>query len=182
MNKLFSGPNGSVPGRQGRVDGSKPGKLERVRSQRHREDSEGHPKVSSLVAHQASGRIRENWRKLKVTWNSGTLNGALGAVWQDWVIYWNLGNFYLSIIFLVRSFLRNFYRHLATFYWSLWWKVTFGDVEWWVVVVVVIMNGFLVQPHWTLGWKRKKSLSTKICSKYVQFVNVFWNHSREKIL
>ena len=60
MNKLFSGPNGSVPGRQGRVDGSKPGKLERVRSQRHREDSEGHPKVSSLVAHQASGRIREN--------------------------------------------------------------------------------------------------------------------------
>ena len=61
-------------------------------------------------------------------------------VWQDWVIYWTLGNFskplatislpksptFLdnfammskSLIFLVKSFLVNFYRHLATFYWS----------------------------------------------------------------
>ena len=62
------------------------------------------------------------------------------AVWPDLPIYWTLGNFskplatislpksptFLdnfammskSLIFLVKSFLVNFYRHLATFYWS----------------------------------------------------------------
>ena len=63
-----------------------------------------------------------------------------GPVWLDWVIYWTLGKF-LSlwqqlfsptlphswaifvkvtkyIIFLVKSFLSNFYRHLAIFFWS----------------------------------------------------------------
>ena len=62
------------------------------------------------------------------------------VVWPDSTIYWALGNFskpvatislpksltFLaffvkvskSLIFLVKSFLGNFYRHLATFYWS----------------------------------------------------------------
>ena len=61
------------------------------------------------------------------------------AVWPDWAIYWTLGNFSKpmatinlpkspsyaifvkvskTIIFLVKSFLGNFYRHLANFYWS----------------------------------------------------------------
>ena len=64
------------------------------------------------------------------------------TVWPDWAIYWTLGNFSKpveqlfcpnlshsqanfvkvskSIIFLVKSFLGNFYRHLATFYCSHW--------------------------------------------------------------
>ena len=32
-----------------------------------------------------------------------------------------------SIIFLVKSFLGNFYRHLATFYWSHWQSVNLGS-------------------------------------------------------
>ena len=65
---------------------------------------------------------------------------SLANVWADWAIYWTLGNFsslwqqlilpksptFLgnfcklskSLIFLVKSFLGNFYRHLAIFYWS----------------------------------------------------------------
>ena len=61
-------------------------------------------------------------------------------VWLDWAIYCTLGNFskpvatiilpklptfignsckgVKSFIFLVKSFLGNFYRHLSTFYWS----------------------------------------------------------------
>ena len=62
------------------------------------------------------------------------------AVWQDGSIYYTLGNFlkplaaiilpklptflcnflYRSMIFLVKSFLGNFYRHLVTSYWSHW--------------------------------------------------------------
>ena len=64
-------------------------------------------------------------------------------MWPDWVIYCTLGNFskpvvtiilpklptFLgifvkvskSLIFLVKSFLGNFYRNLVTFYWSHWW-------------------------------------------------------------
>ena len=59
-------------------------------------------------------------------------------MWPDWAIYWTLGKFYSlwqqliypnlphslaifvkvskSIIFVVKSFLGNFYRHLATFF------------------------------------------------------------------
>ena len=66
-------------------------------------------------------------------------------VWPDLASYWNLGNFSkpVAIIsfaksltslgnfckavkifnFLVKSFFGNFYRHLATFYWSHWrWR------------------------------------------------------------
>ena len=65
------------------------------------------------------------------------------SMWPDWTIYWTLGNFLKplatiilpksntflgkflkvskSIIFLVKSFLGNFYRHLAIFY---------GHTEW----------------------------------------------------
>ena len=58
-------------------------------------------------------------------------------VWPDWAIYYTLGNFSKlvatislpksptfqeifckSFIFLVKSLLDNFYRHLATLYWS----------------------------------------------------------------
>ena len=68
---------------------------------------------------------------------------ALATVWPDWAIYWTLGNFSKplatinlpnsstffgnfvkvskSLIFLMKSFLGNFYRNLATFYWSHWW-------------------------------------------------------------
>ena len=66
----------------------------------------------------------------------------LQSVWPDWAIYCNLGNFSKpvatiilpkshtfwaifgkvskSFISLVKSFLGNFYRHLATFIWSSW--------------------------------------------------------------
>ena len=56
-------------------------------------------------------------------------------MWPDWPIYWSLGNlvkplatinlpesptflgnFCKGVIFLVKSFLGNFYRHLATFF------------------------------------------------------------------
>ena len=33
-----------------------------------------------------------------------------------------------SLIFLVKSFLGNFYRHLATFYWSHWTSSLRGEV------------------------------------------------------
>ena len=64
----------------------------------------------------------------------------LYQLWPDWAIYWTLANFSKSlatinlpkspsfsgnfvkvsktIIFLVKSFLGNFYRHLAIFFWS----------------------------------------------------------------
>ena len=74
-------------------------------------------------------------------------------VWPDWAIFCTLGNFlslwqqlivpncpcYLAIcvkvsksfIFLVKSFYDNFYRHLATFYWShWWWGLGFSVVRW----------------------------------------------------
>ena len=61
-------------------------------------------------------------------------------VWPDWAIYWTLSNFlkplslinlpksansWVSkyIIFLVKSFLGNLYRHLAIFFWSHWLEV-----------------------------------------------------------
>ena len=95
------------------------------------------------------------------------------AVWPDWAIYWTLDKFLKpwaaikfpnlphswaifvkvskSIIFLVKSFLGNFYRHLAIFFWSHWawawlatmqrqkqpWFNSFCDQ--WVVVVVVMV-------------------------------------------
>ena len=67
------------------------------------------------------------------------------SVWPDWGIYWTLGNFLKplltinlpksatflgnfvkvskSLFFLVKSFIGNFYRHLAAFYWSHCWSV-----------------------------------------------------------
>ena len=60
------------------------------------------------------------------------------SVWPDWALYWTLGSFSKPLatinfpksptflgnfckglkFFLVKSFLGNFYRPLATFYWS----------------------------------------------------------------
>ena len=50
-----------------------------------------------------------------------TLPLYLCPVWPDWAIYWTLGNFLkpLAVInFLVKSFLGDFYSHLAIFFWS----------------------------------------------------------------
>ena len=84
--------------------------------------------------------------KTVLTWNWKCFKfgcqQAPAAVWPDWAICWTLGNFskplattnlpksltFLSnflkvsktLIFLMKSFLVNFYRHLATFYWSRW--------------------------------------------------------------
>ena len=74
--------------------------------------------------------------------NSANASFCLWSVWPDWAIYCTLGNLskpvariYLpksptffaifgkaskSFIFLVQSNLGNFYRYLATFYWSHW--------------------------------------------------------------
>ena len=66
----------------------------------------------------------------------GIKPGGFSAVWPDWAIYCTLGNILKplvtiicpnfcygvkSVIFLVKSFLGNFYRHLAIFIWSHWW-------------------------------------------------------------
>ena len=70
------------------------------------------------------------------------------AVWPDWAIYWTLGNFLkplaainlLKIFRIIRQFckgakilnfsseiiLDNFYRLLATFYWSHWNSGSYG--------------------------------------------------------
>ena len=75
------------------------------------------------------------------------------AVWPDWPLYWTLGNFlkplaainltkiwhilrqFLKvskyIIFLVKSFLGNFCRHLAIFFWSHWWRAMIVDPTFW---------------------------------------------------
>ena len=73
------------------------------------------------------------WSLFHETW-------ACWTVWPDWAIYWTLGNFSKpvatislpksptgnfvkvskSLIFLEKSFLGNFYRQLAIFYWSHW--------------------------------------------------------------
>ena len=71
-------------------------------------------------------------------------------VWPDWAIYWTLGNFskLLATInltksptflgnfwkgvknyhFLMKSFLGNFYRHLAIFFWSHWSKLQTSSI------------------------------------------------------
>ena len=71
----------------------------------------------------------------------------LYTVWQNWAIYWTLHNFSKplatinlpksstvlgifvkvskSIIFLMKSFLGNFNRHLVIFFWSHWLDTTF---------------------------------------------------------
>ena len=70
-------------------------------------------------------------------------------MWPDWAIYWTLGNIlkplatinlpksssFLGnfckglkyIIFLVKSYLSNFYRHLIIFIWSHWPQGQFGS-------------------------------------------------------
>ena len=78
---------------------------------------------------------------LKIMHQSLTvINGTLHSVWPDWAIFLTLGYFLRplatinlpksltflgifvkvskSILFLVKSFLGNFYRHLAIFIWS----------------------------------------------------------------
>ena len=84
-------------------------------------------------------------------------------MWPDWVIYYTLGNFLKplatvnlpksqtlfaifqkvskSIIFLVKSFLGNFYRHLATFFWSHWQQPKQEPI----VVVVVERLRFILK-------------------------------------
>ena len=80
-----------------------------------------------------------------------------GPVWPDRVIYWTLGNFSKPVAtiilpksltflgnfckdvkifnFLVKLFLGNFYRLLATFYWSHWYglKSICGHSRWKVI-------------------------------------------------
>ena len=71
---------------------------------------------------------------------------ASAAVWPDWAIYWTLGKFLKplatinlpkslsflcnSLIFLVKSFLGNYYRHLAIFFWSHWSAARFVLSKW----------------------------------------------------
>ena len=81
-------------------------------------------------------------------------------VWPDWAIYWTLGNFLkplakinlpkslkflgnfcIAIIFLVKSFLGNFYRHLAIFYWSHCSYPTY-----WLFGCYVIINAYEPSP------------------------------------
>ena len=65
------------------------------------------------------------------------------AVWPDWAIYWTLGNFSKPLAtinlpksptflgnchFLVKSFLGNFYGHLAIFFWSHW-QLVYSIIE-----------------------------------------------------
>ena len=64
----------------------------------------------------------------------------LTPVWPDWAIFalwatfsslWQqliCPNLPKSLIFLVKSFLGNFYRHLAIFFWSHWLTLTFQMV------------------------------------------------------
>ena len=81
--------------------------------------------------------------------------GSYSAVWPDWAIYCTLdkflkpsatinlsqsppllGNFVKvskSFIFLVKSFLGNFYRHLVNFIWSYGYLAT-PCTQFWVVV------------------------------------------------
>ena len=76
-----------------------------------------------------TGRYRSN-----IYWNQCAQIVRFIGVWETFQSLWQqlicpnlpptfLGNFVKvskSIIFLVKSFLGNFYRHLATFYWSQW--------------------------------------------------------------
>ena len=69
-------------------------------------------------------------------------------VWPNWAIYWTLGNilkplakinlpksstflgnFCKGVIFLVISFLGNFYRHLSIFFWSHWYWSSSWDMN-----------------------------------------------------
>ena len=68
--------------------------------------------------------------------NESTSSRWEHPVWPDWAIFCPLGNYWKSVatiilsklptlptnsfIFLVKSFLGNFHRHLAIFYWSHW--------------------------------------------------------------
>ena len=94
----------------------------------------------------------------------------LSAVWPDWTIYCTLGNLSKpvtpiilpklprffgifvklskSVIFLVKSFLGNFYRHLVTFYWLSGARVN-------------VLNKFLRVSEWipcTCNWEEMRDL------------------------
>ena len=81
-----------------------------------------------------------DWSQLKNLENFNHKIPYTGAMWPDWAIYWTLANFLKplatinlsksptflgnflkvlkSTICLQKSFLANFYRHLAIFFWS----------------------------------------------------------------
>ena len=81
-----------------------------------------------------------NWQLLKLEQFCTIWTYSTYAAWQDWEIYWILATFWSLwpelicpnllhswaifvkvskyLICQVKSFLDNFYRHLATFYWS----------------------------------------------------------------
>ena len=78
------------------------------------------------------------------------------AVSPDWAIYWTFGNFSKpqeqlicpkSFIFLVKSFLGNFYRHLAIFYQSHCSKVSTccSRVQLWCEATAARWCGFVSQ-------------------------------------
>ena len=91
----------------------------------------------------------------------------LQSVWpSDWAIYWTWGNFlkinltkYIflgnflklskSIIFLVKSFLGNFYRHLAIFFWSHCSQAKPG-------ALVIVRERF---------WKKSTALSDRVFNR-----------------
>ena len=63
----------------------------------------------------------------------------LQPVWSDWAIYWTLATFqsllhslaiFVKVSKSLISFLGNFYRHLAIFYWSHWFAVFYRLGNW----------------------------------------------------
>ena len=72
-----------------------------------------------------------------------------------------------SIIFLVKPFLGNFYRHLANFFWSYWWQCTYliSNVE------IVGMN--LVWKWVLQKIKRRRRVNWKYLQKFYLEVTFF---------
>ena len=98
---------------------------------------------------------------------------TLVAVWPDWAIYYNLANFskpvatmilpklptlysifvkvLKSFIFLVKSFLGNFYRHLAIFYWSHWFEPHVKQIWDLSVPVFFLLLRYFINISWPPG-------------------------------
>ena len=97
--------------------------------------------ITSTITKNEIAEFSWNWVELPSTpFNNPLTEGGAWAVWPDLAIYWTLGKFLKSLapiyfpeaptflgnfcngvkIFQVKSFLGNFYRHLAIFIWSHW--------------------------------------------------------------
>ena len=101
-------------------------------------------------------------------------------MWPDWAIFWTLGNFLSlwkqlicpnlsnsleifvnvskSFIFLVKSFLGNFYRHLGIFLWSHCSRLRFN---WAVFFALAIVDSASHSPWTKSQIKQMPSLGTK---------------------